>query len=76
MAYFAQVLRQAGYSKAPSRSAPKLAIKIMSLFDRQAKGVLPSLGKKASFDNRATFEVLDWRPTPIETSIREMAAAI
>ena len=25
----------------------------MSLFDRQAKGMLPLLGKKAAFDNRA-----------------------
>jgi hypothetical protein len=24
----------------------------------------------------ATFDLLDWKPTPMETSIREMAAAI
>jgi dihydroflavonol-4-reductase len=76
MATFAAVLRDAGYSKVPSRKAPNLAIKLMSLFDRQAKGMVPSLGKKAAFDNRATVDVLDWKPTPIETSIREMAAAI
>jgi dihydroflavonol-4-reductase len=76
MTHFAQVLRDAGYSKAPSRRAPNAAIRLMSLFDRQARGMLPSLGKKASFDNHATFDLLDWQPTPIETSIREMAASI
>jgi len=76
MAYFADVLRAAGYSKVPSRKAPNAAIKLMSLFDRQAKGMLPSLGKKAAFDNQTTFDVLDWKPTPMETSIKEMAAAI
>ncbi len=76
MTYFAEVLRGAGYSKAPSRKAPNIAIKLMSLFDRQAKGMLPSLGKKAAFDNQSTFEILDWQPTPMETSIKEMAASI
>jgi len=76
MSYFAEVLRGAGYSKVPSRKAPNMAIKLMSLFDRQAKGMLPNLGKKAAFDNQATFDTLDWRPTPMETSITEMAASI
>jgi dihydroflavonol-4-reductase len=76
MTYFAAVLRDAGYSKVPSRKAPNVAIKLMSIFDRQARGMVPSLGKKAAFDNHSTFDVLDWKPTPMETSIREMAAAI
>jgi len=76
MSYFAEVLRDAGYSKVPSRKAPNVAIKLMSIFDRQAKGMLPSLGKKAAFDNHATFDTLDWQPTPMETSIKEMAASI
>jgi len=76
MTYFAQVLRDAGYSKVPSRKAPNVAIRLMSLFDRQAKGMLPSLGKKAAFDNHTTFDILDWQPTPMETSFKEMAASI
>jgi len=76
MARFAEVLRDAGYAKVPSRKAPNVAIRLMSLFDRQAKGMVPSLGKKAAFDNEATFAILDWQPTPIESSITEMAASI
>ena len=76
MGYFAQVLRDAGYPKAPARKAPNAAIKLMSLFDRQAKGMVPFLGKKAAYDNQATFDILGWQPTPIEVSIKEMAASI
>jgi len=76
MGYLAGVLREAGFTKVPSRRAPTVALKVMSLFDRQAKGMLPMLGKKAAFDNRATFDILDWQPTPMETSFKEMAAAI
>jgi dihydroflavonol-4-reductase len=76
MATVAEVLKKAGYSKVPSMKAPSALLKIMSLFDREAKGMIPFLGQRASFNNKATFEVLDWKPTPIEKSLREMAAAI
>jgi dihydroflavonol-4-reductase len=76
METLAQVLKKEGYSKVPSIKAPSTFLKFMSLFDREAKGMIPFLGQKAFFDNRATFEVLDWKPTPIENSLREMAAAI
>ena len=74
--YIAEVLRNAGYSKVPSRKAPNALIKLMSIFDREAKGMIPLLGTKAAFDNHATFDALGWQPTAVESSITEMAAAI
>jgi len=38
--------------------------------------MIPLLGKRAAYDNRATFDFLDWMPTLIETSIKDMAATI
>jgi len=76
MATMASVLRSAGYSKVPSRLAPSVLLRFMGLFDREARGMGPFLGKKASFDNRATLELLDWTPTPIETSLKDMAQAL
>ena len=76
MATMAMVLKKAGYTKVPSRKAPTILLQIMGIFDREAKGMLPFIGKAASFDNRATFDVLDWQPTPMEISFRDMAAAI
>jgi len=76
MATVAQVLREAGYKKAPSMKAPTFLLKFMSKFDPEAKGMLPFVGRKASYDNSATFNVLKWKPTPMATSFREMAASI
>jgi len=76
MATLAQVLREAGYTKAPTLKAPTFLLKFMSLFDREAKGMSPFLGKKAHLDNSATFQILKWSPTPMATSFREMADAI
>ncbi len=74
--YLAEVLRGAGYTKVPTRKAPNVAIKLMALFDRQAKGMVPQLGKRVAFDNRTTYDVLGWTPTPLEQTFVEMAATL
>ena len=76
MATLAKVLREAGYTKAPSLKAPTFLLKFISLFDREAKGMIPFIGKKAALDNSSTFKVLNWKPTPMANSFKEMAAAI
>lgn len=76
MSYLAGVLKKAGYSKAPSLKAPNFAIKLMALFDREAKGMVPNLGVKIAYDNHETVELLKWKPTPLEITFTEMAAAI
>ncbi|MEI6814796.1 MAG: NAD-dependent epimerase/dehydratase family protein [bacterium] len=76
MTYLASVLRGAGYTKVPSRKAPNFAIRAMSLFDREAKGMLPQLGKRVAYDNHDSYDVLGWQPTPLETTLTEMAASL
>jgi dihydroflavonol-4-reductase len=76
MSTVTQVLRNAGYSKAPARKAPTFLLKFMGIFDKQVKGMLPFIGKKASYDNSETFEILEWKPTPMSQSFKEMASAI
>ena len=76
MATVASVLREAGYTKVSSRKAPTVLLKIIGMFDGEVKGMLPFIGKAAAYDNEATFNVLQWQPTPLETSFREMAEAI
>jgi dihydroflavonol-4-reductase len=76
MAYLAETLKKAGYKKVPSRKAPNFAIKLMALFDREAKGMVPNLGIKIAYDNHETVEILNWKPTPLEITFTEMAAAI
>ena len=76
MVEVAAILRRAGYSKVPSRKAPDVAVRLMSLFDRQARGLLPFLGKRIAFDTSATSDILQWQPTPMEASFTEMAASL
>jgi hypothetical protein len=38
--------------------------------------MLPFLGKRATLDNSATLNVLNWKPTPMADSFKTMAAAI
>ena len=76
MAAVARVLREAGYLKVLSRHVPTFLLKLVSLFDSEIRRSVPFLGKRAAFDNRATFDLLDWKPTPIETSNKDMAATI
>ena len=71
-----EVLKKAGYKKAPTVKAPTFLLKFISLFDREVKGMLPFIGKKASYDNSETFKILDWKPTPMSKSFEEMATAI
>jgi len=76
MAVVAGILRRAGYSKVPSLKAPTFLLKFISLFDRQMRGMVPFIGRAASFDNVETHRILSWKETPIESSLREMAGAI
>ena len=76
MSALTEVLKKAGYKKAPTVKAPTFLLKFISLFDREVKGMLPFIGKKASYDNSETFKILDWKPTPMSKSFEEMATAI
>ncbi len=76
MATMAGILRKAGYSRVPSRRAPGFLLRIMSLFDREVRGMLPYLGQSVAYDTSATFRVLRWAQTPMEVSFGEMAAAL
>jgi len=76
MTTLARVLKEAGYSKVSSRRAPTILLKFIGLFDAEVRGMLPFIGKAAAYENQTTFEVLQWQPTPLETSFREMAAAL
>jgi hypothetical protein len=72
----ARVLREAGYAKAPICRAPTILLKFLALFDGEVSGMVPFIEKAAAFDNQASFDVVRWQPTPLETSFKEMAAAI
>ncbi len=76
MATVASTLREAGYDKAPSRRAPTPLLKVLALFDKDLKGMVPLLGRRAELDNSATVNELGWTPTPVKDSILDMARSL
>ena len=72
-----RVLRQNGFSKVPKIKAPTFLIKLMGLFDKEAKGMAPLLGKINRLDSSLTKEILNWEPTiPMEKMVVDLAQSI
>jgi len=72
----AKILKENGYSKVSTKKAPIFMIKLMSLFDREAKGMVPIVGNTVSSNNTETREIFDWEPIPFEKTILDCAKSI
>lgn len=72
----AQILKDKGYKGPSTRVAPSFLLRIMSLFDREAKGMVGLLGMHLSADNTQTRKLFDWTPIPFEQSVTETAAVV
>jgi len=72
----AEILKENGYNKVSTKKAPIFMIKLMSLFDREAKGMVPIVGNTVSSDNTETKEIFSWEPTPFKKTILDCAKSI
>ena len=72
----AQLLLNEGYKGPSTKKAPNFLFKFLSLFDREAKGMLALLGIKITADNSSTIKTFKWRPMPFEKTVVETANAI
>ncbi|WP_440412272.1 NAD-dependent epimerase/dehydratase family protein [Neorhizobium petrolearium] len=59
--------------KVPTRSLPDIVLRIVALFDRPARFVVPLLGRKHIFSSAKAERILGWRPRSGEETI--LAAA-
>ena len=72
-----RVLRENGFNKVPKIKAPTFLIKLMGLFDREARGMAPLLGKKINLDSSLTKKTLKWEPTiPMEKMVIDLANSV
>jgi dihydroflavonol-4-reductase len=73
---YAQILDEEfklkGY-RVPTLVAPNTILKIMSLFDKTIKFVIPLLGKRTNFNNERFIKVLAITPIDYKRTILEMA---
>jgi dihydroflavonol-4-reductase len=72
----AQVLKDDGYKGPSTRVAPNLLIRLMSLFDKEAKGMVGLLGMNVAADNTETLSLFNWKTRPFSESILDSARAI
>ena len=72
----AKMLIDEGYKGPSARVAPNFVIKLMALFDAEARGMVGVLGSNVSADNSKTLKVFDWTPISVKQSALESAAAV
>lgn len=72
----AQILLDDGYKGPSTKIAPRWLLKILSIFDREAKGMLALVGIRPTADNSTTCDVFNWVPIPFRRSLIETASAI
>jgi dihydroflavonol-4-reductase len=72
----AEILLKQGYKGPSTKKAPSWLLKFMSIFDREAKGMLGILGMHLTADNSNTKKIFNWVPIPFAKSVIETANAI
>lgn len=75
-AQMAKTLNKDGHKGPSARIAPGFLLRFMSLFDREARGMIGFLGMEIQADNTETRTLFDWTPIPLEQSLRESASAV
>jgi dihydroflavonol-4-reductase len=79
MAEVAAVLRErlgADAAKVPKRGVPNLAVRVMALFDPQARSVANQLGEKVELSSAKAQSLLGWTPRPVEETIVDCARSL
>lgn len=62
--------------KVPSRAAPDVLLKAMSLVDKSLRPVVKDLGRQSWFSGAKAREQLGWTPMPVETSVEDTARSL
>ena len=63
-------------AKVPTRVAPNLLVRGLSLFDGSLRSIVGDLGKTASYSNAKARERLGWQPRPVADSIADTGESL
>jgi dihydroflavonol-4-reductase len=72
----AQILLDEGYKGPSTKKAPRWFLRILAIFDREARGMLALVGMYLTADNSKTMDTFDWTPMPFRQSLIETAVAV
>ena len=62
--------------KVPTRTAPNVLVRAMSLFDGSVRSIVSDLGRKVTYSNEKAKTRLGWAPRPTEDSIVDCAESM
>lgn len=71
----ATLLKNNGFD-VPTNKVPTILLKLLSLFDNEAKAMIPILDKNIYCDNQKTKEILNWNPSSLDKTFLEMANSV
>ena len=63
-------------AKVPTRVAPNVLVRGMSLFDGSLRSIVGDLGKTAYYSNAKARERLGWQPRPVADSIADTGESL
>jgi len=63
-------------AKVPTRNAPSILVRAMSLFDGSLRSIVGDLGKRAYYSNAKARERLGWQPRPVADSIADTGESL
>ncbi|MBT6432395.1 MAG: aldehyde reductase [Deltaproteobacteria bacterium] len=72
----AKILNDNGFDGPSQRIAPSIMLRIVALFDREAKAMRGWLDMNIKGNNSKTRELFNWTPRPFEESLVETANAV
>jgi dihydroflavonol-4-reductase len=60
----------------PRRAVPNFVVRLVAMFDRPARFIIPLLGRKHVFSSAKAQAVLSWTPRPVATTIVDCARSL
>lgn len=72
----AKIMKANGYEKVSTAQAPAFLLKLVSLFNRDLKGMRAFIGNTIDADISLTKETLGWEPIDIEKTIADTAKSV
>lgn len=63
-------------ARVPTRPLPSFVLRLMAVFDRALRFVIPNIGRSNTFSSAKAREMLGWAPRPAETTIAECAESL
>ena len=72
----ANILKSNGYDKVSTKQAPNFLLKLLGIFDREAKSMKPFIGLRYNANISKTMDTFNWKPINIEKTILDTAQSI